>query len=368
MGKFDKDLHQKESAIRFCLITGHLPFLEVNVENKKELSDTTTIITDIDALGICMDPSGGKRRVMFDCKTLGKTSPINRAFWASGIMQYTYCNEAFVILRKRASEAHRFSAKHINVHLFDEKQFTNYSESYSLDFGRDYSYATNIDNWIAHEKIYAKGSKFEKFGQFLNSETPLETDVARGLKRLLAGLKKGKGEFNPNKAAHLAIFSHTVMTFSFLMAQIVHDLKTIIDFDATKEEFEKVLRYYIWGGREAFTKNQQMMRLFSQSNSLFSKDEPALDAWDAFIELSRKLLDSPSDVFKSCFAMREMSIRNVAKKDGTKDLYLAETIRKSKRTRQFLMGQAKYLVKAVRLPAEFEKKLSDTFDELNEMV
>ena len=125
MGKLDKDIHQKESAIRFCVLTGSLPFLEVNVENRRELSDSATIITDIDVLGVSIDASGTNRRIIFDCKTLGKTSPINRAFWAAGLMKYALCDEAFVILRKKASEAHRLSAKDINVHLYNENQFSN---------------------------------------------------------------------------------------------------------------------------------------------------------------------------------------------------------------------------------------------------
>ena len=80
MAKLDKDIHQKEAAIRFCMINGLMPFLEVNVNNYRELSETSTVITDIDVLGVSVNSTGRPKRVIFDCKTLGKTSPINRAF------------------------------------------------------------------------------------------------------------------------------------------------------------------------------------------------------------------------------------------------------------------------------------------------
>ena len=368
MGNLDKDIHQKESAIRFCVLTGSLPFLEVNVENRRELSDTTTVMTDIDVLGVSIDASGTVRRVIFDCKTLGKTSPINRAFWAAGLMKYVSCDEAFVILKKKASEAHRLSAKDINVHLYSEQQFENYSESYSLDFNSDYCYSTNIDNWITHASIYGKNSGFEKFGQFLNSEIPLESDSARGIKRLLAALQKGKGEFNPVKDTHAAIFYHVVMTFSYLMAKAVHDLKAIVDFDANKEEFEKLLKYYIWGGREAFSIKQKMSQLFSSTNTSMASIEPELREWELFVELVRKLLDSPVDVFKCCFPMREISIRKLAVNDEAKDLFLAKSISNNKRIRQFASSQAKYLIKATQLPAEFDSNLSSIFDDLKEKI
>src|SRR5690554_6340781 len=117
MSKFDKDIHQKEMAIRYCLINEMVPFLEVNINNYRELSDASTLITDIDVLGVKVNSSGKQEKVIFDCKTLGKTSPINRAFWAAGLMQFAQCSEAFVILRKRASEAHRLSARQLGVHL-----------------------------------------------------------------------------------------------------------------------------------------------------------------------------------------------------------------------------------------------------------
>lgn len=368
MGNLDKDIHQKESAIKFCTLTGSVPFLEVNVENRKELSDTSTVITDIDVLGVSIDASGVQRRTIFDCKTLGKTSPINRAFWAAGLMRYIACDEAFIILRKKASEAHRLSAKQINVHLFDEGQFSNYAESYSLDFKSDYCYSTDIGSWISHLKAYDKNGGFEKYGQFLNSELPLESDPARGVKRLLAALQKGKGEFNPQKNTHAAIFQHSVMMFSYLMARIVHDLKTVIDYDAQKEDFEKILKYYIWGGREVYSQKQKFIQLFSSVNQNISSIEPELKEWELFVELTRKLLDSPVDVFRCCFPMREIYFRNLSPLQDEKEIFLANLVANNKRVRQFITAQAKYLVAATKLPTEFNAQLTEAFDNLNTKV
>lgn len=367
MGNLDKDIYQKESAIRFCILIGALPFLEIDVENQKELSDISTVITDIDVLGVSIDASGTRKRIIFDCKTL-KTSSINRAFWAAGLMKYVSCDEAFVILKKKAPEAHRLSAKILDVHLFSEQQFINYSESYSLQFKSDYCYSTNINNWISHNSIYGESGGFEKFGQFLNSEIPLEFNTTRGIKRLIAALQKGKGEFNPERVQHVAIFQHAVMVFTYLMSKVVHDLKVIIDFDASKEDFEKLLKYYIWGGREIFLQKQKMSQLFASINQNSSTSEYELREWDCFIELVRKLLDSPKDVFKCCFPMREITLRNFASKDENKELYLAKMIAGNNRIRQFITFQARYLIKATQLPSDFEAELSNVFDELREKI
>jgi hypothetical protein len=364
MGHLDKDRHQKECAIRFCLVSGMLPFLEVNVENRKELSSVSTVITDIDALGVAIDASGSHRKVVFDCKTLGKISPINRAFWASGLLQYAGCDEAFVILRKTASEAHRLSAKHVDVHLFGETQFNNFAESYSIDYASDYSYATDVNNWMRLFGIYSRGSVFEKFGDFLNHEVPLEEDAARGVKRLLSALIRGKGEFIPSNNDHMAVFQHVIMSFSLLMARIIHDLKTVIDFDSKKEDFEQLLKYYIWGGRGALLQRQKMADLFSSMSSASTQSQVEIPEWDKFVELTRKLLDSPKDVFLCCFPLRELSLRSAGTVLEHKDVKLSADIVGNSRLRQFITFQANYLVSAGELPIEFGENLNATFDEL----
>lgn len=238
----------------------------MHIENHRELSDTSTIITDVDVLGVAINDNATHQRTIFDCKTQNKMSPINRAFWAKGLMDYIGCSESFVILKKRAPEAHRLSAKTIDVHLFDEKQFSNFAESSSLEFATDFSYSAHIDNWINLQKIYQDNLVFEKFGKFLDDSIPVENDSAAGLRKLLAGLQKGKGEFDPSRVKHNAIFRHALVAMSFLMSSIVNDLKTVIDYDSSKTSFEQILTYYVWGGRDAYLQKKKMSALFSSQN------------------------------------------------------------------------------------------------------
>lgn len=355
MGKTDKDLHQKQSAIRYFTVRGFVPFLEVEVENKKELSDQSTIITDIDVLGVKIESSGHASRVIFDCKTLGKASPINRSFWAAGLMKYANCDEAFVLLRKTASEAHRLSAKQLDVHLFDERQFANFAEAFSLEFKSDFCYSANVARWINQRDVYQSGGGFEKFGKFLNSEIPLETNCPRGLRRLMSALLKGSGEFDPSRAAHVSVFQHALMAFSYLMSKIVHDLKGIVDFDAERDKFEKILRYYIWGGRESYSQRQKLTELFHGVSQESTGLATELPEWDRFVELTRKLLDAPAEVFGCCFILRELSLRSVSEISEEKDMLLSDCLAKSNRTRQFILDMSRYVVKATKIPDDLDK-------------
>jgi hypothetical protein len=364
MGDSDKDIYQKQSSIRFCLINDMVPFLEVDVPNYRELSDTETVITDIDVLGVRIEPTGHPRRMIFDCKT-AKVSPINRAFWASGLMQYADCNEAFVLLKKRASEAHRLSAKTINVHLFDDKQFKNYAESCSVDFNLDYCYSTDIQNWLELFKVASGNAHLDQCLSVLNVNIPLERDCVKALRQLISVFQKSKGEFDPDRKKHVALFYFGVSAFAFLMAQIVHDLRNILDFDSDLPTFEKVLKYYIWGGRDSFKVRNRLKAAFAaQKSKDFEHEEAELNGWPKFVELTRNLLDSPGDIKECIGPLREFAIRSVVTAAPEKDAWLAGEIQGSRRIRQFSLALASYFVTSARLPKDFNTVLNDDFNSL----
>ena len=85
MGKYDKDRFQKELAVRYCLASGMVPFLEVITPSVSDLSDTLEVLTDLDVVGVEAVSDGAQRYVFFDCKVSVKISAINRAFWAAGV-------------------------------------------------------------------------------------------------------------------------------------------------------------------------------------------------------------------------------------------------------------------------------------------
>ena len=364
MASLDKDLFQKEQAIRFCLVNDMTPFLEVNVQNHRELSSTSTVITDVDVLGVKIDSTGKPRRVIFDCKTLGKTSPINRAFWARGLMSFAACDEAFIVLRKRASEAHRLSARQINVHLFDENQFKNYGNSCSVDFNIDYCYSTAIDSWGKLLGAASGNQSLELFSGYLQNEIPIETDCVKGLRKFLTAVWKVRGELDPGKAKHRALFFHAVSIFAFLLSQVVHDLRNIVDFDADEKQFESILRFYVWGGRDSYLLRSKLSEFFSIGREGAGSPEPELRDWSVFMELVRKLLDSPVDIHKCMFPLREFAFMEVVDEDLDKNGYVSSYISKSKRIRQFSMSMARYLVDSSKLPREFYLGLEESFNAL----
>ncbi|MHC6655509.1 hypothetical protein [Aeromonas salmonicida] len=367
MAAFDKDAVQKEKAIRYCISNGILPYLEVIVNNVREITDVKTIITDLDVLGIEVSRRGSVIKTLFDCKTVGKMSAINRAFWAAGVMAFTGCDEAYVILSKKASEAHRVSAKSLKVHLFQEQDFDSYAQSASIDYLDLFSYASKIDNWHLLYKAFDKNSNLKSLGEYINSKLPLEKDNAKALRELIGVIRANKGEIDPAKPEHMAIYFSLILSFLLVMGPVSSQMSDVYDQDMTQAEYEKSLRYYIWGGRESYIQRRDLKNAVLDISGA-KKGELELPGWADFVQVSRGFLDAHSELRAALIPCRELSLRCISIVDKEIDKHLHNRINSSNRTRQFMIASSSYIYKATGLPKDFHENLKNTISSIDESI
>jgi hypothetical protein len=366
MAASDKDVHQKAKAIQFCIATGLIPFYEVNVSNVKELADTPELLTDIDVLGVGFDRNGVSRTI-FDCKTNGKTSPINRAFWAAGLMAYIQANEAYVILKKAASEGHKLSARSLQVRLFDEQLFESHAAALTWAYHETCQYASDIDRWHKLHDALRINPQIAKLGDHLRHFVPVETDFAKTLRGIVAYVKQVRGELDPARRDHMAIFTYSVFALSFSLGPIVRDFFDVFDPKQSKETFERLLRTYVWGGRDAYQLRRKLRQLIAAQNEHIAS-ETELSAWDEFVEMARAFLDAPEELHNCCNPMIGMALRYVGGPSDAPDLALARNLLKSNRIRQFCFRLSSYLVSAAGLPKEFDRSLRADINAVVEKV
>lgn len=352
MAILDKDTIQKEKAIRYCISNGILPYLEVVVDNVREITDVKTVITDLDVLGVEVSRRGVTRKTLFDCKTVGKMSAINRAFWAAGVMAYTGCEESYVILSKKASEAHRVSAKSLDVHLFQEQDFDSYAQSANINYLDALSYSSKISNWHNFYSIFEKHTNIKPLGEYLNTKLPLEEDSAKSLRELIGVVRSNQGEFDPAKPEHMAVYSSIVLSFMLVMAPISSQISDIYDHEMSQRDYEKILRYYIWGGRESYIQRRELKNAVLEASGS-KKGELELPGWDGFVQVSRSFLDAPSELREALVPCREISLRCISTLDTEIDNHLHIKIKKSNRTNQFMIASSAYLHKATGMPKDF---------------
>lgn len=361
MAATDKDLQQKRKAIQFCVASGLVPYYEVNVANVKNLTDKPELLTDVDVLGLSLE-RGRIKRTIFDCKTT-KTSPINRAFWAAGLKQYVEADNAYVILKRSAPEAHKISAKTLGIHLFDEALFDAYATALSPDYNNVDDYLFSMERWhILHDGLRANDT-LEKLGDFLRHAVPLDPDAPKLVRGVLANLRHARGELDPAKGEHMAVYVYAVFSFAIAMSTVARDIFDVFDPKQPREIFQRFLRDYIWGGREAYQLRKKLHEVMASRNEQVLADFD-LHAWDEFVELVRTLLDSPESVFLCCMPLLSCSLRFLntpeAKLDGT----LKRQLSLNNRQRQFVFRLSNYLIAACGLPRDFDERLKATINEV----
>jgi hypothetical protein len=353
MGKYDKDRFQKELAIRYCLARGLLPFLEVVVRGVSDLSDSVEVITDIDVLGLNCTGDGTIQRTIFDCKTLNKMSPINRAFWASGLRQYAGCNDAFVILKTKAVHNHRISALSIDVDLHDEESFIDLGKTLDMSFPSILSYQSSIEGWNSLFVSFEKNIWTEKLFDLSRNIIPLSKSYSSNFRKIIAELRLTRGNFDPDKNQHIAVLFDIIASTLVLWIAMARDIRRFYEPSIKKESLENILRYYMWGGKDSYSIRQQMREKSHPDNAGVVE----FPAWDQLFKLCGLIISSPQSLQGCAYICRELSIRCATGPDDALDGKLAEFIKGNSRYRQFIVAMTDYLVAASGLPQDIGRKV-----------
>ncbi len=355
MGKFDKDRFQKEIAIRYCIARGMIPFPEVLVPSASDVSDSVEVLTDLDVLGVEFVSDGELRRTLFDCKTTNKMSSINRAFWAAGVMQYTGCHHAFAILKNKAVHNHRMSALAMGVDLHTDQSFTDLGKSVDVSFPMDSAYQASVDRWNKVQECYEKNMWAKELQNLNRNVVPLSNSHAGIFRRYVAEMRQVRGMFDPSKETHLCIFLDSLGSLMVLWASLSRDARRLYEPTMRKEEFEKVLRYYLWGGKESYQMRQQMREKTAVDNPALGPVE--LPAWDKLLAFVGIVLSAPQSIFECAFFARELAFRVACGPNTTFDLELSRASSENSRIRQFSTGLTDYLVSACGLPKDLGKEV-----------
>lgn len=353
MGKFDKDRFQKELAIRYCLVRRMVPFPEVLVPSSTDVSDSVEVLTDLDVLGLEFVSDGELRRTLFDCKTTNKMSSINRAFWAAGVMDYTSCHHAYAILKSKAVHNHRMSALAMGVDLHTDQSFTDLGKSIDVAFPSDCAYQASIDRWNNVQECYEKNSWAKELYNLNRNVVPLCMSPAGVFRRYLAELRQVRGMFDPAKQAHVSIFLDSLASLMVLWASLARDARRFYEPTMAKLDFEKALRYYLWGGKESYQMRRQMRDKAAADNPALGAVE--LPAWDKLLAFVGVVLSAPQSIFECAYFSRELAFRVVCGSSAAMDIGLAKASSGNTRIKQFSIGLTDYLVVACGLPKDLGK-------------
>lgn len=355
-----KDRDQKEMAAKFCAAQGIVPFLEVVVRSSAALEDAPIDVTDVDVMGVQYGRRGVERRIIFDCKT-GKMSAVNRALWASGLKTYVRASEAFLILRKDAPSSHRLVANELGIHIHSEANFKKFAVSTSPYFAYDSTYLADMNSWDAAALLTNKYPGLTDLAQVANTAAATEENGAKGVRSALGTFIKSAPELDPRKPEHLFIYANFLSAFAGFLTISAVEVKHVFQFDMEKDEFEKTLRYYIWGGKDSYVMRLNFRATMERAGAVGANVEIELPQWDKFIGMFRAFLDAPDALSELPFLAKELAFRAIAPGPRLEvDARLRSLFSTNNRARQFLFLLNSYLVAVGQLPREFK----DTYESL----
>ena len=133
-------------------------------------------------------------------------SAVNRAFWAAGVKNYVGYDRAYVILKNRPVTNHRLSALVCDVDLHDESSFKDLGRRLDEAFPSDRCYQSSIDRWQLVSQAYEKYQWSKGTESLVRSQIPLSTAPWSTLRHVIADLLRTKGNYDPNKDEHVAIY------------------------------------------------------------------------------------------------------------------------------------------------------------------
>lgn len=352
-----KDTNQKLKAVRYCVALGLVPYMEVVVRYSGDTANVPTDITDVDVLGLQPAASSAARRIFFDCKTSQKLSAINRALWAGGLKNLIGADEGFVILGKSAPMGHRLAGNSMDIRLFSEKLFDSFALAASKDYAIESSYLERLEAWEALYSIKDQFPPLRDLIYFLCSEAPLETNSVTGIRALVSQVKRVEGELDPGRASHRALFMLLLSQALVFLSDMARTYHNIFDPEGREEEFEESLRYYVWGGRDAYDLRQRLSSALRTARGVEQAIPFEFPAWPQFLDVFRGFLDAPFTLSTACLPIKDLGFRELSTPSANVDARLARRLQANNRIRQYIMATASYLVGASRLPREFKDML-----------
>ena len=345
MGKYDKDRAQKELAVRYCLARSMVPFLEVTLASASNLSDAEELLTDLDVVGVDAGTDGSQRYVFFDCKSSRRMSAINRAFWAAGVKTYVGYDQAYVIQGARTLTNHRLSALALDVDLHDETSFLDLGRRADESFPDDQYYQSSLSRWEALDAAYSRYEWTKKMVNLARNQVPLSSTPWTTFRHIIVELRRTRGEYDPGKASHVALFLEVLASAMVLWGALARDISRFYEANMDQASFEKVLRYYVWGGRDGFNMRLQLAKVAGREATEFP-------AWRKLVDYSTMTVAAPRCLLSCAHMFREMSIRTATESVPAFDIGLSERFSKDNRVRQFMLGMNVYLVEAGEMPKD----------------
>jgi len=348
-----KDRNQKQKLLKYFLSRGWYPQLEVDVFYIESTIPKPKIITDIDVLGLAPNSTGLFQNVIGDCKTLKNQSPINRAFWIKGLMNYFSSNHGVVLLLKPIESEHKLLANELGVSLLSEEDFKTFSIATSSQEVIKNAAIAKYELWDIYFDIPNRLPNLLLLHQYCRSGFWNERDYNIRLRHSIARLRKVGNEMNPENVLCMFLFLEMSSQFSIAINALSITIFNKYLWPSNKDVFDKDLKIHLWGGFDNYNLwNDMRNRLYAAHGG--EETGLALPEWNIFVNLVRACLDKPLSTALTSIILKELAFCCLEEQESlTKWDYLSDLLKKDSYSAKMAVQIIDYLSKAAKMPKEF---------------
>lgn len=329
---------------------------EVDVYYAAGTEGTAKRITDVDVLALRPHPDLYFERVLADCRTLRGQSPITRALWLAGLMQFLRAHAGCVVLRlAQGIEAdHKLAATELKIVLLTEDDFRIYDRSIVSPTGSDHIDVTARDV-IALRAACERFAGLQPLLAFLYRDAWQERTFGDLIRHAIAAMRTAASELDPARTEHYAIVCDAAAILSIGVAECAGRLFHQYLHPEQKEILAESLKILLWGGREQYLFYQNVRQKLYEARGT-STSEPApleLPEWNLFVQLLRNIVEQPARAFDVPWILRRLAV----------DIHRAapplENVNKDDLLAlKFSMMIISYACRAAGIPSAFEKELT----------
>jgi len=352
-----KDRAQKASVLRLCLSKRWLPQLEVEVEPARSIDRNRTLLTDVDVLAVAPTAIGGHGRIAFDCKSGLNESAMAQAFWLHGVMARLSISHGFVVLSDKVAieRDHRMSAADLGVSLLHEGELQSLAKGLGGSVAAGGGATESIDAWDRYFEIGAKYPKLSEYTRFARSSYWMIRDPGEQARKMVMRLRAIRGELDPVKPEHLAIFGDALCLFLLTLAELGTRLFLLLLQSASREEFSAAVMSLLYGGTDNVETAQKLRKLAGGADA--DAAQSIFPEIDKFEHLVRELLEAPRQALTAAMLARELGFSFLM--GSGENRYQQELQMEAPYASKFILVASEYLRRAARLPPEFASLFSD---------
>jgi len=238
----------------------------------------------------------------------------------------------------------------MGVDLHTDESFCDLGRSVDIAFPKEASYQAAIERWNSVQLCYESNAWASELLHLNRNVVPLASSHVGTFRRYIAELRAARGAFDPAKPAHLCIFLDCLSSLLFLWATLARDARRFYQATMPKDEFEKTLKYYLWGGKESYQIRKQMREKSTTENRSQSAEE--FPAWDRLVSFVGLVIAAPQSIFECAHFCREIAFRVACGSNATFDEELARIASSNTRVKQFSSSLSDYILAACGIPKD----------------